>query len=191
MMQLFGSFTSPFVRHIRVALADTGLAHEFIETDYSQSAAGSPAQRVPFLRTDVGGKTLQLNDSTSILKLIRESAGESFCADVESLDLYCLINTALDTTVNLFLLEREGLTSDANPYLQRQAARIQTSLLALEDYPWPAQLPWDDAGIRLACFMDWALFRQRLDFSNYPTLLKLLNDAKAQPSFVATAPPQA
>lgn len=190
MMQLFGSFTSPFVRHIRITLADTGLAHEFVETDYSQSAAGSPAQRVPFLRADVNDKTLQLNDSTSILKFIREAAGESFCADVATLDLYCLINTALDTTVNLFLLEREGLNSDANPYLQRQAARIQTALQALENYPWPEQLPWDDAGIRLVCFLDWALFRQRLDFSNYPRLLQLLDDAKAQPSFVATAPPQ-
>lgn len=48
-MRLFGSYTSPFVRHIRTALADTGMEYEFVETDCSNSAALSPAQRVPFL----------------------------------------------------------------------------------------------------------------------------------------------
>ena len=30
-MKLYGSFTSPFVRHVRIVLLETGLACEFIE----------------------------------------------------------------------------------------------------------------------------------------------------------------
>ena len=184
-MKLFGSFTSPFVRHIRIALADIGLAYEFVETDYANSAALSPAQRVPFLHDG----DLQLTDSTSILRHIRDQAGEPFLANIERLDFYCLVNTALDTTINLFLLDREGLSSDANPYLQRQAARIQTALSALEAQLNLDTLVWDDATIRLACFIDWAEYRQRLSFAQYPKLQALLAQANQHASFVATTPP--
>lgn len=186
-MQLFGSFTSPFVRHLRVVLAETGLDFEFVETDYAQSAAKSPAQRVPFLQDG----DVQLTDSTSILKHLRDKAGQPFFADTQSLELYCLANTCLDTAINLFLLEKEGLSSDSNGYLKRQAARIQTTLQSLEDRPWPAQIEWHDGSIRLACFLDWAIYRNRLDFSGYPNLLKFLAEAAKQPSFIATAPPAA
>ncbi|RUO23097.1 glutathione S-transferase [Aliidiomarina iranensis] len=186
-MQLFGSFTSPFVRHLRIVLADSGLDYEFIETDYAQSAAQSPAQRVPFLQDD----QIQLTDSTSILKHLREKAGQSFFADTANLELYCLANTCLDTAINLFLLEREGLNSDSNAYLQRQAARIQSTLKALEARIWPSDMQWYDGQIRLACFIDWAIYRNRLDFSAYPKLLAFLAQAQKQPSFVATAPPAA
>ncbi|RUO35607.1 glutathione S-transferase [Aliidiomarina shirensis] len=186
-MQLFGSFTSPFVRHLRVVLAETGLDFEFVETDYAQSAAKSPAQRVPFLQDG----NVQLTDSTSILKHLRDKAGQPFFVDTASLELYCLANTCLDTAINLFLLEREGLNSDSNSYLQRQAARIQSTLKTLETRQWPSEIQWDDGHIRLACFLDWAIYRNRLDFSAYPNLLAFLAHAQKQPSFVATAPPAA
>ena len=186
-MKLFGSYTSPFVRHIRIALAETDLAYELVETDYAQSAAQSPAQRVPFLQDG----DLQLTDSTSILRHVRERAGQPFLADIQRLDMYCLVNTALDTTINLFLLDREGLKSDANPYLQRQAARIQTTLQALEAASVPEAFVWDDATIRLACFIDWAIFRQRLDFSAYPNLLAVLEKANQQATFIDSKPPAA
>lgn len=186
-MKLFGSYTSPFVRHIRIAFADTNIAYELVETDYAQSAAQSPAQRVPFLQDG----DLQLTDSTSILRHIREQAGEPFLNDIQRLNMYCLVNTALDTTINLFLLDREGLKSDANPYLQRQAARIQTTLQALEASVVPETLVWDDATIRLVCFLDWAIYRQRLAFAAYPKLLMVLEKANQHASFVASKPPAA
>ncbi|EGN76097.1 glutathione S-transferase [Idiomarina sp. A28L] len=186
-MQLFGSFTSPFVRHLRVVLEETGLDFEFVETDYAQSAAKSPAQRVPFLQDG----DVQLTDSTSILKHLRDKAGQPVFADTDNLELYCLANTCLDTAINLFLLEREGLSSNSNSYLQRQAARIQSTLKTLEARHWPSEIQWDDGHIRLACFLDWAIYRNRLDFSGYPNLLKFLAEAAKQPSFIATAPPAA
>ena len=41
-MKLYGSYTSPFVRHVRIALLETQQAFEFIETDQAGSSAQSP-----------------------------------------------------------------------------------------------------------------------------------------------------
>jgi glutathione S-transferase len=75
-MKLYGSYTSPFVRHCRIALIETGLAFDFIETDQTGSAAKSPTKRVPFLEDG----NIFLTDSSSILKHIREKTGHTFFA---------------------------------------------------------------------------------------------------------------
>lgn len=183
-MKLFGSYTSPFVRHCRIALLQTETEFEFLPTDYAQSAQGSPTQRVPYLQDD----GLQLHDSSSILKYIRQQAEQPFCATVESFDCYCLVNAALDSTVNLFLLENSGVDIHNNDYTKRQASRIQTCLDALEARAAEG-MEWDDAGIRLACFIDWASFRKRLSFDTYPALQEWLQKANQDRIFSATKPP--
>lgn len=47
-MKLFGSYTSPFVRHCRIVLALNEQKFELVPTDYAQSAQNSPAKRVPY-----------------------------------------------------------------------------------------------------------------------------------------------
>lgn len=185
MIKLFGSFTSPFVRHCRIALLQTNAEFEFIETDYSQSAQQSPAMRVPFLQHN----DLTLHDSSSILKYIRELNGDHFCSSLDELELYCLINTALDSTINLFLLERSGVEIDTNDYLKRQRQRIDACLAALERAARTG-LSWDDAGIRLACFIDWAIYRNRLRFDTYPALHTWLTEARSKAEFQSTALPE-
>jgi len=53
MLELYGSYTSPFVRHCRIALLESGLAFTFVETDQVSSAKLSPTQNNcnPVLRT--------------------------------------------------------------------------------------------------------------------------------------------
>lgn len=183
-MKLHGSFTSPFVRHCRIALLQQGMDFEFIETDYAQSAEGSPAMRVPYLQDG----DLVLHDSSSILKHIRQRNDQGFCQSTEEFDLYLLVTTALDSTINLFLLEKSGVDIATNNYTQRQAQRIQQCLQALNSKAGQG-LEWNDAGIRLACFIDWALFRQRLDLSGFPALLNWLDDARQSREFDLTTPP--
>ncbi|WP_194756594.1 glutathione S-transferase family protein [Aliidiomarina indica] len=185
MIRLFGSYTSPFVRHCRIALAQAELPFEFVETDYAQSAVGSPTQRVPYATID--GQTL--TDSTSILKFVREAQGHPFLPQLDECELYCLANTLLDTTINLFLLERDGLTVDAAPYLKRQLARIHAILGQLNDQSWQNAYV-DDGVLRLCCYLDWVIFRDRLDLSEYPHLLALLEQVNTDPHFAASAPPK-
>ncbi|RTE86749.1 MULTISPECIES: glutathione S-transferase family protein [Gammaproteobacteria] len=186
-MKLFGSYTSPFVRHCRIALEESGEQFEFVETDYAQSAEGSPAKRVPYL--EIG--SLKLHDSSAILKYVREHSGGDFLSNLEDFDMYCLVNTAMDTCINLFLLERDGITPEQAPYLERQQQRTHAILKSLNDTPWDFdKLPWHDATIRLACFLDWALYRKRLTLDAYPQLQKFLAAANQHESFVRTAPPK-
>src|SRR5690554_7357084 len=102
-MKLFGSYTSPYVRHCRIVLAQLHKDFQFIPTDHAQSAEQSPTKRVPFLQDDA----VMLYDSSSILRYLREQQQQGFCDSVEDFDLFCMVNTALDATVNVFLLERD------------------------------------------------------------------------------------
>lgn len=185
-MKLFGSYTSPFVRHCRIAVLQADLECGFVETNYEQSAEGSAAMRVPYLEHD----QLKLHDSMSILRYLRELTDQRFCPTLEEYDLLLLVNTALDSTINLFLLENSGLDIASNSYMQRQARRVEQSLAYLNDVAAQG-LEWNDAGIRLACFVDWAMFRQRLDFTNYPALVAWREQAQQSKEFIATAPPTA
>ncbi len=166
-MQLFGSYTSPFVRHIRIVLIQTGSECEFIETDYEQSAAQSPACRVPFLRE---GERM-LTDSSSILRYLRERAGQPFFPSLDEFDRFLLVDTALDACVNLFLFERDGIGPEQVPYLKRQQLRIRQCLQALnEGVIRQAPVAGGDFAIRLGCFLSWALFRRRFELDEYPGL---------------------
>ncbi|MGQ4277318.1 glutathione S-transferase [Pseudidiomarina sp. E22-M8] len=183
-MKLFGSYTSPFVRHCRIVLAQHQQQFEFVPTDYAQSAQHSPAQRVPFFSHN----GLQLHDSSSILRYLRSLAEQPFCQDPEQFDLYCLVNTALDTTVNLFLLERDGITVDQVSYLQRQQSRVTSILDELNQRDWPVGDATNDAHLRLACFLSWAQFRERLDIHQWPELQSFLTTMNQQAWFANTHP---
>ena len=184
-MKLFGSYTSPFVRHCRVAMAQGGHEFEFVETDYDMSAAMSPTSKVPFL-TD---GDLTLTDSGSILKYLREKTGGQFLGDLADYELFAMTNTVLDATINLFLLENNGLTADQVPYLQRQLNRVQSGVQELNRRINPSAGIGSDSQLRCACYVDWAIFRNRVDFSNSHNLLELLEIANQDPMFRETAPP--
>ena len=183
MIRLFGSYTSPYVRHCRVALAQQGPDFEFIETDYAASAERSPTRRVPFLE----GPGLSLTDSTSILRWIREQGGAAFLEDPAAFDRFLMVNTALDSTVNLFLLERDGLTPDEVPYLARQRDRVDSCLAEL-DRRFHGLDPSGDDGLRLACYLSWAKFRERLDPAPHAALVRVLEHWDRDARFAATHP---
>ena len=163
-MKLYGSYTSPYVRHCRIVLAQTGMECELVETDYAQSAEQSPTCRVPFLRDG----DAMLTDSASILRHLREQAGQRFFPAIEDFDLFLLVNTAMDSAVNLFLLERDGVTPASSAYLARQQRRVVQVLDGLERRIDGVTDQSGDGMIRLGCFLSWALFRQRVRQSNKP-----------------------
>lgn len=185
-MQLFGSYTSPFVRHCRIALIETGLEFEFVDTDYAESARRSPSKKVPFLQD----KEVMLFDSCSILKYVREKAGDQYFADVKEYDRFNLINTAMDALVNLFLLKKEGIIQDNVDYLKRQHARVLSSLEAMNRFELKEQAPYGDAELRLACFIDWIQYRNLLDLGPYPHLTRFVEQVRKYEPFYDTRPPQ-
>lgn len=184
-MKLYGSYTSPFVRHCRIALLETNFACEFIETDQASSAVKSPTKRVPFLEDG----DVFLTDSSSILKHLREKSGSQFLVTPSELDLFALINTALDATVNLFFLQRDGVDIHAYEYTKRQAARVESSLGELNALPLPMHAPYNDVDLRLACYLAWGLFRKRINITAYENLQKFLAGIHQYAPFTDTTPP--
>jgi glutathione S-transferase len=185
-MKIYGSYTSPFVRHCRIALLETGLKCEFIEIDATQSAEISPTKKVPLL---VDGD-ITLTDSSSILRYLREKSGASFMADINDFELFNMTNTVMDACVNIFFLEKfDAITSEQSTYLSRQKARVLSGLVALNESPIDAQLPLPDGLLRLACFLDWGVYRERIDLKKLNNLTRLLDLARTDKNFINTSPP--
>jgi glutathione S-transferase len=183
-MKLYGSYTSPFVRHCRIVLLETNTPYTFVETDQAGSAEKSPTKRVPFLED---GDYLY-SDSSAIIKHLREKFGQTYCSLTAELNEICLVNTALEAAVNLFFLERDGIDMATSPYLQRQAARIESCLRELDNLPLPMAAPYNDAQLRLACFVGWAKFRKRLDFEKFENIESFFAGAQRYENFKVTEP---
>ena len=188
MIKLFGSLTSPFVRHCRIALIQSGLEWEMVELDiHTNEDPGTPTLRVPFLEDG----DVRLTDSTSIVKYVREKSGQSFIPDALDMDRYCLANTLLDAAINLFLLERSGIDISANKYTRRQQKRIEMILSELDSVPLPQAGHLNDADYRVAVGVAWGQFRNRFSIDAHSNLQHLLAIAADDPSFSATKPPVA
>ena len=193
-MKLYGSYTSPFVRHCRIALLEGqlngNLACEFIETDADSSAKLSPTKKVPFLQDQKAGKDIGLTDSASILMYLREQSGKSFLKDAQDFNLFCNVNTVLDAAVNLFFLEKfDKITPEQSSYLTRHRDRVESALLHMNESSYSSQAPFTDGELRLACFLDWGLFRNRINIDGLNNLQALLKAARSFDIFSQTAPP--
>ena len=178
-MELYGSYTSPFVRHCRTVVLQTAVECTFTET--AARSARSPTRRVPYLQD---GKRV-LTDSASIVRHLREKAGQPFLPNIGDYDRFCMVNTALDSSVNLFLLEKEGLTPDNSAYLQRQKQRVGAVLTELDSSaPDQADLR-NDADL---CYLDWGVFRRLISLEELTRLAGWLRQAQEDKCFAETAP---
>jgi glutathione S-transferase len=183
-MDLFGSYTSPYVRHCRIVMMQLGQAFTLVPTDNDASAKGSPTKRVPYLKD--GNRVFR--DSMTIVQHARSKAGQAFLSDIDDAERFYLANTALEATVNIFQLEKDAITPSQSPYLQRQAARVQSILETLDADKLDTTGNGSDGVLRLACFFGWALFRKRIDLAAYPNLVKFFERAQKIPHFTETAP---
>lgn len=183
-MELFGYINSPFVRHVCIALAEAKLPYTFTQIDGDISAKLSPTKKVPFLKDGA----VFLSDSTSILRYIREQADQTFLPSVQDLDTYCLINTLMDSTINLFLLERGGVNFEGVNYIERQQNRVKEGLAHLDQLNITAASHGHDVVLRLQCYIAWGLFRQRFSIDGLDNLQALLEASNTEPTFLATLP---
>jgi len=193
-MKLFGSYTSPFVRHCRIALiegqAQGTLDCEFIETDIVSSGKLSPTKKVPFLTDTLNSEEVELTDSASIVMYLREQSGQTFFKSANDFNLFCNVNTVLDAAVNLFFLElKDNILPTEGSYLERHRERVLSGLQYFNEQEYSAKAPFTDGELRLACFLDWGLFRKRINIDGLDNLQTLLNAARSYDVFAQTAPP--
>ena len=101
-----------------------------------------------------------------------------------------MTNTVLDSTVNLFLLENDGVGPDQSKYPGRQKNRIENDLKEYNKRFDPNQGISRDSALRCACFVEWGLFHKRISIEELSNIQGIMETANKVEEFAATAPPR-
>lgn len=206
-MKLIGSLTSPFVRKVRIVLAEKKLDYKFVLEDVwapdTTIADANPLGKVPCLVME-GGEAIfdsrviveYVDTLSPVGKLIPLSGRER----VEVRTWEALADGLLDAAVLARMEQTWSGRTDAQrsaAWIDRQLLKVRHSVqamsLGLGDRPWCAGNHHSLADIAVGCALGYLDFRFP-DFdwrANHPNLGKLYDKLSQRPAFIDTAPPQA
>jgi glutathione S-transferase len=203
-MKLIGSLTSPYVRKVRVVMAEKRLDYQFVLEDPWGSDAvlkANPLGKVPCLVMEGGEAVFDsrviveyVDTLSPVGKLIPASGRER----VEVRTWEALADGLLDAAVAARLEQTWAGRADgerSQAWIDRQMSRVHSSLKAmghgLGDKPWCANNHFTLADIAVGCALGYLDFRfGQIDWrGDYPNLQKLYDKLAARPSFVDTLPP--
>jgi glutathione S-transferase len=205
-MKLIGSLTSPYVRKVRVVLAEKKLDYKFVLDDvWSEGAViheANPLGKVPCLVMEGGEAVFDsrviveyVDTLSPVGKLIPLSGRER----VEVKTWEALADGLLDAAI-LARMEATwtGRTQAqrSEAWIERQMGKIDASLRAmgkgLADKNWCANTHYTLADVAVGCALGYLDFRfPELDWrADHPNLDALLARLNQRSSFADTAPPQ-
>jgi len=203
-MKLIGAVTSPYVRKVRIVMAEKKLDYQFVLEDVwsegTQIGQSNPLGKVPCLIME-GGEALfdsrviveYLDTLSPVGKLIPAVGRER--AEVKTwealADGLCdaLILARLEAT---WPGRSKGQRSQA--WIDRQMGKAQASLKAMSqglgDKPHCAGTPFSLADVAVGCALGYLDFRfPDVDWRGaYPNLARLQEKLTQRPSFAETAP---
>ncbi|MGZ3787411.1 MAG: glutathione S-transferase family protein [Bacteriovorax sp.] len=192
---LIGSFTSPYVRKIRLLLFNLG-TYEFKSINYLEQKDGeylksiNPINQIPIL---LDGET-KIFDSRVIYNYLAKKHHLKPLT-IEEENILSAIDAGLDTSINLFSLRRGGLDIETckNAYIDRQKERVPLIFNYL--IPWVGHLDpknpdhWNFLTMSLYSYLYWLGYRNVQDMSAYPELQLFLEKFKNAPGVLETTPP--
>jgi glutathione S-transferase len=193
-MRLYGSFTSPYVRRLRILARELGEPVELVDTTTPAGQAAlravAPLGKVPIVELD--GEVVFDSRVISDLLVARRGRGPLRPPQAGDENLRSVADGALDALVNTFYLVRQDGADPALPYLARQVER------AAEAFAWLAERVHGpsfsrDGGLGLpeiavVTALGWTHFRGVYDPAAHPSLAALCATWEARPSFAATRP---
>lgn len=189
MLKLYGSTTSPYVRRIRMLLAN--VEHDFISMqifagkDRDHLMSKNPTLKIPMLED---GEDI-IYDSRVIFRYLAEKYSlPSLTWQQEN--LLTVIDSINDSLVQLLLLQRSEIHSDDDKlYFKLQDERVTHAFSHLNDaVEQGAFVHWEYPAICLFCLVDWTAFRQLHELNSYPSLLEFVADHKERIEASATDP---
>ena len=188
-MKLYGSQTSPYVRRIRLLLADT--AHDFSKLDIFSGAdrdtlaALNPTLRIPML--DDNGEVIF--DSGVIYRYLAAKLSLAPLSWYQENQL-TVINAVNDSLVMLLQCSRSGFdTSEDKLFFNLQKERIATCLYVLEQQAENGEFSqWNYVAMALYSLIDWTLFRELVELEDYPALLTFVAANASQSAVEASDP---
>ena len=205
-MKLIGSLTSPYVRKVRIVMAEKKLdyQHELEDVWASDKILKSnPLGKVPCLVLP-GGEAIfdsrviveYLDTRSPVSRLIPEGSRER----IEVRTWEALADGVLDAAI-LARLEQTwpGRSAEQRSpaWVDRQMHKVQASLAAistgLADKPWCSGIHLSLADIAIGCALGYLTFRfPQIGWREAHTnLAKLADKLEARQSFIDTVPPSA
>ena len=203
-MKLIGSLTSPYVRKVRVVMAEKKLDYQFEQEDVWNNDAivkSNPLGKVPCLVLEGGEAVFDsrviveyVDTRSPVSRLIPEGSRER--TEVRTWE--ALADGVLDAAI-LARLEQtwagraEGERSQA--WIDRQLGKIDACLAAmstgLAEKPWCTGIHMSLADIAVGCALGYLDYRfpQIAWRQRHPNLVRLADKLNARTSFVDTLPP--
>jgi glutathione S-transferase len=203
-MRLIGSLTSPYVRKVRIVMAEKKLDYQHELEDVWGSdkiLKANPLGKVPCLVLP-GGEAIfdsrviveYLDTRSPVSRLIPESSRER----IEVRTWEALADGLLDAAI-LARLEQTwpGRTAEqrSQAWVDRQLHRVQASLGAIAkgvgDKPWCTGIHLSLADIAVGCALGYLAYRfPQIDWRDaHENLAKLADKLNARQSFIDTLPP--
>ena len=203
-MKLIGSNSSPYVRKVRVVMAEKKLDYDFVLEDVwsadSQIIESNPLGKVPCLIME-GAEALfdsrviveYLDTLSPVGKLIPSVGRER--AEVKTWE--ALSDGLLDAAI-LARLEAtwagRSKAQRSQVWIDRQLGKVDAGLKAMSqglgDKPFCAGIHFSLADVGVGCALGYLDFRfPQIDWrAGYPNLLKLQDKLAQRPSFADTTP---
>jgi glutathione S-transferase len=203
-MKLIGSLTSPYVRKVRVVMAEKKLDFQFVLEDpwgADVVLKSNPLGKVPCLVMEGGEAVFDsrviveyLDTLSPVGKLIPASSRER----VEVRTWEALADGLLDASINARMEAHwPGRTAEqrSQAWIERHLSRVHTSLAAmgqgLGDKPWCSGNHFNLADIAVGCALGYLDFRfPQIDWrASHPNLQRHAEKLFARQSFADTKPP--
>ena len=203
-MKLLGSRTSPYVRKVRIVMAEKKLDYQFVEEDVWGSdaiLASNPLGKVPCLVIEGSEAVFDsrviveyLDARSPLARLIPETNRER--TEVRTWE--ALGDGICDAAILARMEATWGGRTDeqrSQEWIGRQMKKVDASIAAvatgLADKPWCTGIHMTLADIAVGCAFGYLDFRYpqipwRRDHAN---IARLVNKLHARPSFVETRPP--
>lgn len=205
-MKLIGSLTSPYVRKVRIVLAEKKLDYNFVLEDVWGSdaiLASNPLGKVPVLVMEGAEAVFDsrviveyVDTLSPVGKLIPASGRER----VEVRTWEALADGILDACVAARMEAVWAHRSEAQrcqAWIDRQQVRIAAALKSvsqgLGDKPYCVGTHFSLADIAVGCALAYLDFRfpENTWRQDYPNIARLADKLAARQSFIDTAPPTA
>jgi glutathione S-transferase len=204
-MKLIGSLTSPFVRKVRVVLAEKKLDCVF-ELDNvwgpeSKIAETNPLGKIPCLVMEDGSAMYDsrviaeyLDTLTPVCKLLPANSRDRANVKVRE----ALADGVLDAAVLAFLERRERPSErQSEAWIERQMGKVHAGLKVMSEnlgeQPFCMGIHYTLADVAVGCTLGWLALRfPQIDWrGDYPNLARLFDKLSERPSFRDTVPPEA
>ena len=161
-MKLYGSTTSPYVRRIRILLANT--EHEFVNLNIYEGegretlASKNPTLRVPCLEDD---EQMVFDSRVIHSYLLAKYDYSPLTWDQEN--QLTVIDAANDSFVQLFQLNKSGIdiSDDSKLFVRLQKERLASTLPLLNEMVEAGEFDgWGYPTVCLFSMIDWVEFRE-------------------------------